>query len=39
MSYGNSLYNGLVYPVIENELNEYIMITKMTFNQNDLVSD
>jgi hypothetical protein len=39
MSHRNSFYNELVHPIIENELNEYIMITKMNLNQNDLVSD
>jgi hypothetical protein len=39
MPYGNSIYNELFHPIVENDLNEYIMITKMSVNQNDLVSD
>jgi hypothetical protein len=39
MSYDNCFYTQLVDPITEHELNEYIMVTKMTFNQNDIVSD
>lgn len=39
MSYGNTISPDLFHSIIENELNEYIMISKMNFNQNDLVSD
>jgi hypothetical protein len=39
MSYDTYSHTHLVDPISENELNEYIMITKMNFNTNDLVSD
>ena len=38
MSHNNSISNKLFHPIIENDSNEYIMITKMSINQNDLVS-
>jgi hypothetical protein len=38
MSYDHSFYTELINPIVANELNEYIMITKLSLNPNDRVS-